>query len=218
MSEQNTDVQVQNEVPVAHNSGKSILGGRISRNNAIAIGIALIVIIGVGAYLVLSKAPSSPSTTLPGAGPIVSSAPQTSIPGTTTTTTAGYQQIYGSKDPFVSLESPSTTAATTTTLFGTGSTSTTLFGTGSTSTTLVTPSSTTSSLPSQLVLVSVSPVGQPSSAEVTVNGSTYSGLTPGQSFGSSFVITAINQSSGCATFTNGGTNPFQICLNQAVTK
>lgn len=215
MSDQNTEVRPPIENRALEVSKKPFLGGRITRNNAIAIGIALIAIVGVGTYLVLNKSNSTPTATLNTQTPPVTSTTPASITTTTNNAGSNSQQIYGSKDPFVSLESPSTTAVfTTTTVAGTvGTTST-----GVTSTTLVTPSTTSSSIPSQLVLVSVSPVGQPPTAEVTVNGITFPGLTPGQSFAGSFVITAINQSTGCSTFTNSGANPFQICLNQAVTK
>ncbi len=191
-------------------------GGASSRRTLLIGALALVVIlIGVGGYLyVKGNASSSPSTLSTPSLPTVTSSTTTSttLPGVTTTILN-----YGNKDPFVPLvASTATTAASSPTTSATGST-TTLAG-GSTSTTLVSLTTTTTGSPSQIALISVSPVGQPAVAQVSVNGTVYSGITPGQTVGVSYVLTSIDQTTGCATFSNGGANPFELCLNQAIVK
>ncbi len=186
---------------------------RMSTSSKILAGILAVVVLAVVIFALVGIA-SSPSSTSTSSTPILPSAtPSTSSPTTTAGSTGTtLYQVYGSRDPFVPLTlatasataSPSPSSPTTTVASSTG---------------VVTPTSTVTTTPSQIALVSVSPVGQPAVAQVTVNGTSFAGLTSGTSFDNgAYTITAINQATGCATFTNGGSTAFQICLAQAVLK
>ena len=219
MSQNATEVIEQEAGGDAPSSGGNFFS-RASVSSRILMVIGAVVVLGVIAFA-LVKALSGSSTSSPTLP--IASTPITSPAPTTTSATATTQFVgYGNRDPFVALTVVSqqlVSASPNTTVYG-GTTNTTVYG-GTTSGTggVVTPTSTVTTTPSQVALVAVSPLGQPAVAQVTVNGTSYAGLTPGVTFDNgSYTITAIDQTSGCATFTNGGSSPFQICLNQAVLK
>lgn len=190
----------------AGSAGGGSAGSPKKRQLYIILGTVLAAIVLVGGYFLFKGVGNSATS---GTSPLILTPSTTQTTSPLATTTTGLN--FGQKDPFVSQVASTTTSAAPTT------TTTVLPGGGVTTTTLVSLSTTTTAAASQLALISVSPVGQPAAAQVSVNGTIYSGLTSGQAF-SSYTITSINQQTGCATFTNGGGSPFQVCLNQAIVK
>ena len=204
MSQNSTELMAPEENPndLAPKQG---FFGRLSTGSKILLVILAVVLIIalVFAASKLFSSPSSTSPTLPPAGtPGTSEA--TTTTGATVTTFSG---AYGNRDPFVPL------VAATVTTTASASTTTTTAPSG-----VVVPTTATT-VASQISLVSVSPVGTSPTAEVTVGSTSYPGLTVGTTFDSgAYKITAINQSTACATFTSGGSSSFQLCTGQAVLK
>ena len=179
--------------------------GRLSTGSKILLVILAVVLIIALVYAAskIFSSSSSSSPTLPPAGsPETSEA--TTTTGATVTTFAG---SYGNRDPFVPL------VAATVTTTASASTTTTSAPSG-----VVVPTTATT-VASQISLVSVSPAGASPTAEVMVGSTSYPGLTVGTTFDNgAYKVTAINQSTACATLTNGGSSNFQLCTGQAVLK
>ncbi len=207
MSQNSTELIPRQEGDTDPGSGQGFFGRLSSGSKVLLVILAIVLVIAI--IFAVSKLVSSPtgssSPTLPPAGTPGTSEATTTTAGGTVTTFSG---AYGNRDPFVPL-----VAATVTTVQSVSTTTTTTAPGG-----VVVPTTATT-VPSQISLVSVSPVGASPTAEVSVGSTSYPGLTVGTSFANgAYKITAINQSTACATFTGGGSSSFQLCTGQAVLK